>query len=233
MTTAFVEAARVETGADLRHVDTWLFDLDNTLYPAEDGFMLAIDARITAFAMRATGLAHDEARALQKRYWRDHGTTLAGLMANHAVDPHAYLAEVHDVPLDTLRPDPALRAALERLPGRRIVFTNGPQRHAERVLARLELGDLFADVFHLEAMALSPKPSAAAFERLAARHAITPASTAFFEDTASNLAPAAALGMTTVWVGPQAEGEAPPFVDHRAPALVPFLERARLATPGG
>ena len=222
---------REDGRADLRHVDTWLFDLDNTLYPAEDGFMRAIDARITAFAMRATGLPHDEARALQKRYWRDHGTTLAGLMAHHAVDPHAYLAEVHDVPLDALRPDPALRLALARLPGRRIVFTNGPQRHAERVLARLELGDVFADVFHLEAMALSPKPSAIAFQRLAERHAIAPAATAFFEDTASNLAPAAALGMTTVLVGAPAAGETPTFVDHLAPELVPFLERARLATP--
>ena len=221
-----------QEGADLVHVDTWVFDLDNTLYPADGPFMASIDARITAFAMHATGLEHDAARDLQKRYWREHGTTLAGLMAHHAVDPHAYLAEVHDVPLEVLAPDPRLNAALARLPGRRLVFTNGPARHAERVLARLELEALFEGVFHLEAAGLTPKPSPLAFERLMARHAVDPRATAFFEDTAGNLAPAHALGMTTVWLGAPAPGaEVPGFVDHHTAALAPFLEAARVATP--
>ena len=127
---------------------------------------------------------------------------------------------------------PAVREALRRLPGRRLVFTNGSAGHARRVLDHLRLADLFDDVFHLEAMGLVPKPNAQAFERLIAAHAVEPATTAFFEDTPANLAPAAALGMTTVLVGRQASAEGHGFVDHRAPALVPFLERARLATPG-
>lgn len=217
-------------GPDLRHVDTWLFDLDDTLYPSEAGFMRLIDARITAYTQRQTGLPHDAARDLQKRYLREHGTTLAGLMAHHEVDPHAFLADVHDVALDSLAPDPALHAALHRLPGRRLVFTNGSAAHAARVLDRLGLADAFQDVFALEAMDLVPKPNAQAFARLAQAHAVIPASTAFFEDSPVNLAPAAALGMTTVLVGPRAreDGHA---VDHRAPDLTPFLQSLRLATP--
>ena len=228
---SIADAADADVRPDLTHVDTWLFDLDDTLYPSEAGFMRLIDARITAYTMRETGLARDEAHALQKRYLREHGTTLAGLMAHHDVDPHAFLADVHDVALDSLQRDPALLAALLRLPGRRLVFTNGSAVHAARVLDRLALTDAFDEVFALEAMGLTPKPSAQAFARLAQAHAVTPAATAFFEDSPVNLAPAAALGMTTVLVGPRAVEAGHGFVHHRAPALVPFLERARVATP--
>ncbi len=131
------------TGADLTHVDVWLFDLDNTLYPPETEFMSLIEQRMAEFVARETGLPRAEALALQKRYLHEHGTTLAGLMARHDVDPEAFLTEVHDVSLDRLTPDAALRAALARLPGRRLVFTNGDDRHAERVLDKLELTDLF------------------------------------------------------------------------------------------
>ena len=211
--------------ADLRHVDTWLFDLDNTLYPADAAFMGLIEARMTAFVMRAVGLPHDEARVLQKRYFHDHGTTLAGLMAHDGIDPAAFLAEVHDVPLAGLSPDPELGLALAALPGRRLVFTNASAGHAQRVLTHLGLAQLFEDVFHIEAANLIPKPNLATFRRMAERHAITPATTAFFEDMAKNLAPAHALGMTTVLVG--SDADASPFVDHRTPALTPFLQRVR------
>jgi putative hydrolase of the HAD superfamily len=193
--------------------------------------MAAIDERITTYVMRENGLPHDAARDLQKRYLVEHGTSLDGLMANYSVDPHAYLDEVHDVSLDSLIPDPDLRTALFRLPGRRLVFTNGSARHAERVLEHLNLADLFEDVFHLEAADLIPKPKPEAFFRLIARHAVTPASAAFFEDSVRNLAPAAELGMTTVLVGEQASADRNAFVDHRTPALRPFLERARVMEP--
>ena len=111
------------TTPDLRHIDVWLFDLDNTLYPVESSFMGLIEKKMTAYVAREIGLSHDDAFALQKRYLREHGTTLAGLMANHGIDPEAYLDEVHDVSLDSLTPDPPLRDALARLPGRRLVFT--------------------------------------------------------------------------------------------------------------
>ncbi len=218
-------------GADLRHVDTWLFDLDNTLYADGDLFLGLIGERMTAYVQRVTGLPRAEAMALQQRYLHEQGATLAGMVAFHGVDSQHFLDEVHEVSLDSLVPDPRVREALGRLPGRRLVFTNGSAGHARRVLEHLRLDDLFDAVFHLEAMGLTPKPSPLAFERLIAAHGVALSTSAFFEDTPANLAPAAALGMTTVLVGRQASTDDHAFVDHRAPALVPFLERARLATP--
>lgn len=211
---------------DLTHVERWVFDLDNTLYPPECEFMVLVEGRINAFVVRESGLSPDEAMALQKRYLHEHGTTLAGLMAHHNVDPHRFLDEVHDVSLDCLRPGPELREALGRLPGRRLVFTNGSARHAERVLERLAIADLFDDVFHLEAADLVPKPDPRAFDRLIRRHALDPRASAFFEDTERNLAPAARLGMTTVLVGPHAPGVEAPHVNWRAERLPPFLQAA-------
>ena len=137
-------------GADLGHVRSWIFDLDNTLYPPETQFMKLVEKRINQYVVRASGMASDAAMVAQKGYLRDYGTSLAGLMANYRVDPHDFLAEVHDVPLDALSPDPGLRAGLERLDGPRLIFTNGSLAHAERVLERLELTDLFDGLFALE-----------------------------------------------------------------------------------
>lgn len=214
---------------DLSHVDTWIFDLDNTLYPAGTEFVGLIDERMTAFVMRETGLPYVEARALQKRYLAEHGTTLAGMMAFHGVDPHAFLDEVHDVSMDSLSPDPVLKAALRRLPGRRLVFTNGHSGHAERVLRHLELADAFDEVFHLEAADLIPKPRQEAFDALVRLHGVRPSTSAFFEDSERNLAPAAAMGMTTVLVGPHALTSTAAFVHHRTPTLAAFLNAARVA----
>jgi putative hydrolase of the HAD superfamily len=215
-------------GADLTHVDTWLFDLDNTLYPLESGLAGMVSERITGFVAELTGLPRPEAHALQKRYLADYGLTLSGMVAHHGVDPNVYHAMFHDLPLDVISPDPALRRALERLPGRRLVFTNADDVHAARVLERLKLPDLFEDVFHIGAAGFTPKPSPEAFERLLAAHAIQPATTAFFDDFERNLAPAAGLGMTTVLVGPAAETGVAPFVSHRTADLAAFLGGARL-----
>ncbi len=213
--------------SDLGHVDTWIFDLDNTLYPPNGEFMALIEGRMTAFVSRQTGLPPAEAHALQRRYLAEHGTTLAGLMANHGVDPYAFLDEVHDVSMESLRPDPRLIAAMAALPGRRLVFTNGHAAHARRVLDRLGLTGLIDETFHLETANLVPKPNPATFDLLVSLHAVTPASAAFFEDTEKNLAPAAALGMTTVLVGPHALTSTAPFVHHRTDSLPSFLEDVR------
>ena len=218
----------LDLGADLRHVDTWIFDLDNTLYPMTGQVGAQMDARISAYVQRVSGLEPDAAYALQKRYLREHGTTLAGLMAHHAVDPYAYLEDVHDVSLDSVSPDADLHAALESLPGRRLVFTNGSAGHAGRVLARLGFTDLFEHVFHLEAANLTPKPQARAYESLIAAHGVTPRTSAFFEDTERNLEPAHGYGMVTVLVGPHAEASQARFVDYRAAELTPFLQAARV-----
>jgi putative hydrolase of the HAD superfamily len=214
--------------ADLRHIDTWLFDLDNTLYPLDAGLGVDISDRITGFVERLTGLPREEARALQKRYLDEHGLTLKGLMLHHGVDPDEYHQLFADLSLETLARDPTLIAAIGRLPGRRLIFTNADAGHARRVMDHLDLSGLFSEVFHIESAGFIPKPDPEAFQRLLAAHAVSPATTAFFEDRALNLEPAAALGMTTVLVGPDAETATYPFVDHRAPRLAPFLAAAQV-----
>jgi putative hydrolase of the HAD superfamily len=214
--------------ADLTHVDTWLFDLDNTLYPASSGFMDEIEGRMTAYVQRVTGLPRDEAFALQKRYLAEHGLTLRGLMENHGVDPDEFHALFHDLSLEALAHDPDLVLSIARLPGRRLIFTNADDIHAERVLERLGLRDLFEDVFHIATFDYTPKPSPAPFQRMAATHGVEPARTAFFEDSERNLEPAAELGMTTVLVGAHATASTAPFIHHRTEDLAPFLKTARL-----
>ncbi|MDZ4375027.1 MAG: pyrimidine 5'-nucleotidase [Phenylobacterium sp.] len=214
--------------ADLAHVDTWLFDLDNTLYPAESGFMAEVVSRMTDFVEKVTGLPRDEAFKLQKTYLAEHGLTLKGMMLNHGVDPAEFHAIFHDISLEMLAHDPALLAALARLPGRRLIFTNADDLHARRVLQRLELTDLFDDVFHIGSAGYEPKPSPRAFAAIGAAHGLDPQATAFFEDSERNLEPAAGLGMTTVLVGAWAAQSTAPYVHHRTEKLAPFLAGARL-----
>jgi len=214
------------SAADLTHIDTWLFDLDNTLYPAESGFMSQIEARMTAFVEKVTGLPKPEAYALQKKYLAQHGLTLRGLMANHGVDPAEFHALFHDLSLESLAHDPELLAALLRLPGRRLIFTNADDIHAQRVLDHLGLTALFEEVFHIGSFDYAPKPDPAPFARMVGDHGVAPGATAFFEDSERNLAPAAALGMTTVLVGPHAVASTAPFVNHRTAKLAPFLASA-------
>ncbi len=213
---------------DLTHIDTWLFDLDNTLYPAESGFMGEIEKRMTAYVQKVTGLDAEPAYRLQKDYLARYGLTLGGLVEHHGVDPADFHAIFHDMSLEALAHDPALVAAIARLPGRRLIFTNADDVHAQRVLAHLGLGDLFHDVFHIGSADYVPKPDPRAFERMNAAHDIRPAATAFFEDREVNLAPAADLGMTTVLVGPHAPASTAPFVHHKTEKLAPFLAQARL-----
>ena len=216
------------TAADLTHIDTWLFDLDNTLYPVQSGFMGEIERRMTAFVQRVTGLEPDEAYSLQKRYLADYGLTLGGLIEHHGVDPSEFHAIFHDMSLEALAHDPALVAAIARLPGRRLIFTNADEVHAKRVLDHLGLDHLFDDIFHIGSAAYVPKPSPQAFARMNAAHGIDPAATAFFEDSERNLAPAFDLGMTTILVGPHAEASTAPFVRYKTDNLVSFLQDAHL-----
>lgn len=214
--------------ADLRHIDTWLFDLDNTLYPEESGFMSSVESRMTDFVAKVSGLPRDQAYVLQKKYLAEHGLTLKGLMLNHGVDPADFHALFHDLSLEVLAQDPDLLAALAHLPGRRFIFTNADDKHAERVMAHLGLADLFDDVFHIHSFGFAPKPDPLGFQRMIDAHGIAPPTTAFFEDSERNLKPAADLGMTTVLVGPRAAASTADFVHYRTAKLAPFLNAARL-----
>ena len=217
-----------DIAADLRGVKSWIFDLDNTLYPVESQFMGLVEKRINDYVVRTSGLPADEALVMQKSFLHDYGTSLAGLMTRYQIDPHHFLAEVHDVPLDVLEPDPAMRLGLERLKGPRVVFTNGATIHARRVLDKLGIADLFDGSFALEDADLIPKPDPRTFHKMLDRFGIDPATACFFEDTPQNLAPAKALGMTTVLVGPKAFSAEGDYIDYRASALPHFLTTANL-----
>ena len=214
--------------ADLRHVDSWIFDLDDTLYPRESEVMALVSDRMTEFMVQFTGLPRDEAWTLQKKYFHEHGTTLAGLMAHHGLPPEEFLTFVHDISLDGLSADAELRQGLERLPGRRLVFTNGSGDHAERVLAKLGVADLFEDIFHIASADYLPTPAVSTFDKMAKAFGLTPKSAVFFEDSERNLEPAAAMGMTTVMVGQHALDSTANFVHHRTSRLPPFQIGARL-----
>ena len=229
--------ARVAEAKGFDHVETWVFDLDNTLYPASSRLFDQIDAKITAWVMARTGLDGLTARALQKYYYRTHGTTLKGLMTEDGLDPDDFLAFVHDIDHSVLVPAPELAAAIARLPGRRFVLTNGSRRHAESVIARLGVDELFEDVFDIAASGYVPKPEAAAYRTFLDLHGIEPASAAMFEDLSKNLTVPHALGMRTVLVVPrdgEPEGlerltapddaEAGPHVDHVTDDLPGFLK---------
>lgn len=199
-------AARTEKGADgpgsgpdFRHVHAWLFDLDNTLYRADCGIFSQIESRMTDYVARFLGLPRDEARQLQKTLYRAHGTTMNGLMRLHGANPDEYLAYVHDIDLSALAPDPALVAAVTRLPGRRIIFTNGCRHHAGRILGRIGLDHLFGEIWDIRTLGFVPKPDPAAYRNVAAA-GLEPRSAAMFDDIPHNLAAAQALGMTTVWL---------------------------------
>ena len=205
------------------HVRHWVFDLDNTLYSPAVRLFDQIERRMTDFVMRVTGHAEAEASALRLRYWQDHGTTLAGLMAHHEVDPDAYLVEVHDISFDALTPDPHLARLITALPGRKIVYTKGSAPYAARVLEARGLEAAFDAIYGVEDAGFLPKPQPEAFARIFARDGTDAATAAMFEDDPRNLAAPHALGMRTVHVAPaRAPGD---HIHHHTDDLPDFLRR--------
>jgi putative hydrolase of the HAD superfamily len=203
------------------HVETWVFDLDNTLYPPGVRLFDQIEARMAAYVMRTLGLDEAAAHVLRADYWRNHGTTLAGLMREHDIDPEPYLAEVHDIDLADVPPAPALSAALGRLPGRKIVYTNGSREHARRVTAACGLEGCFEALYGFEDALYVPKPRPDAFAAVFALDGLAPERGAMFEDDHRNLEVPHGLGMRTVLVGPAG---AHPHVHHVTNDLTTFLE---------
>ncbi len=181
-------------------LDAWVFDLDNTLYPASGTLFPQIDVRMRQFIAERLNLPSDDAFRLQKRYYREFGTTLRGLMVCHAIEPDEFLDFVHHIDCTVLQPCQRLTAALASLPGRKLVFTNGTERHALNVLDRLGISQHFEGIFDIRAAAYLPKPQPETYDLMVRRHGISPRQAAMFEDIPRNLRPAAAIGMTTVWV---------------------------------
>lgn len=189
--------------AHFTHVRAWVFDLDNTLYPPEARLFDQIEVKMTAFVQSALGVTRERADFLRADYWRRYGTTLAGLMNEHNVDPGPYLHEVHEIDMSHLTPDPELASLITRLPGRRIVYTNGTEPYARRVLAARGLSDVFDAVYGVEHADFRPKPEQAAFEAVFALDGLAADQGAMFEDDVRNLAAPHAMGMRTVHVGPK------------------------------
>jgi putative hydrolase of the HAD superfamily len=219
------------------HITTWVFDLDNTLYPADSGIWPKIDERITLFLVELFGIDGQSARALQKHYYSRHGTTLKGLVEEHPDLTERFLDFVHDIDRSSLKPDPVLAREIGRLPGRRLIFTNGSRAHAILTAKQLGLEGLFEDAFDIVAAGLIPKPAEGAYDLFFKRYEVDPKATAMFEDVTRNLAVPKAKGMTTTLVATkagrkdhreahdQAISDAADFADFVTDDLSEFLAR--------
>ncbi len=221
---------------DFRHIETWVFDLDNTLYPHHVNLWQQVDERIRDYIAGYLKIPHAEAFRVQKDYYKRYGTSMRGLMTEHGMAPDDFLDYVHQIDHSPLEANEALGLAIEKLPGRKLILTNGTRRHAQAVLERLKLDRHFDDVFDIVAAELEPKPSPQTYARFLSAHRVEPAKAAMFEDLARNLAVPHGLGMTTVLVVPQhtrevfredweLEGRDAPHVDHVTDDLAAFLDR--------
>lgn len=189
--------------ASFAHVRDWVFDLDNTLYPHHTNLFSQIDVKMTSYVSELLQLPRDAARRLQKELYLEHGTTLAGLMARHGIDPDDFLQRVHDIDYSWLEPDEALGEAIRALPGRKFILTNGSRGHAENTARQLGILDHFDDIFDIVAAELKPKPGREAYDSFVALHKVAGPNAVMFEDLARNLTVPKLLGMTTVLVVPK------------------------------
>lgn len=217
-------------------IDAWLFDLDNTLYPRHTNLFLQVDQRIREYVERLLDLVPDEAQRVQKDYYRRYGTTLRGLMEEHGVAPDEFLEYVHDIDHSPVEADPRLASAIERLPGRKYIFTNGSRTHAEKVAARLGVTDHFDDIFDIIRAGHVPKPNRETYDLFITETGIDPGRAAMFEDLSRNLEVPSKLGMATVLVVPHGTGEVfheswelegrdAPHVDFLTDDLGAFLDK--------
>jgi putative hydrolase of the HAD superfamily len=220
-------------------IDTWVFDLDNTLYPHHLNLWQQVDARIRSYIADFLKVSHDEAFRLQKDYYKRYGTSMRGMMTEHGMNPDDYLAFVHQIDHSPLEPDPVLGAAIEKLPGRKLILTNGTRKHADAVMRRLAIHEHFEDVFDIVAAELEPKPLPQTYDKFLKAHGVDPARAAMFEDLSRNLSVPHALGMTTVLVVPEGtrevfreswemEGRDADHVDYVTDDLAGFLGRLTL-----
>jgi len=214
--------------ATLSHIENWIFDLDNTLYPASGDLWTQIDAKIGAYVQTLLDCGPEEAHRIQKSYFHSHGTTLSGLMAEHDVDPHHYLDAVHEVDLSGIETNLALAEALVRLPGRKLIFTNANAPYAAQVLERLGMTETFEAIHDIHSTEYRPKPDPLAYAGLCKAFDLDPTKSLFVEDMARNLKPAKAIGMTTVWIdngSEQTDDADRSFIDYTITDLGAWLHQ--------
>lgn len=206
------------------HIDTWVFDLDNTLYDAETHVFVECGKRMTGFVARHLGIAPEEADKIRKKFYMKYGTTLRGMMTEHGVAPEDFLKEVHDIDLTAVPPCPVTQEYLARLQGRRFVFTNAPRDFAQKMMTQLGITQHFDGVFAIEDADYWPKPKPDTYNIFLKKYGIDPKSSCMFEDMQVNLKPAHDLGMTTVWLHGKDEPPHHPHVHHKAEKLSHWLK---------
>lgn len=220
-----------------RHIDVWVFDLDNTLYPHDADLWPQIDNRITAYVSAMFGLDGLSSRALQKYWYTRYGTTLKALMDEHKINPREFLDIAHDIDRSSLAPNKLLGAAIAALPGRKLILTNGDRSHAHKTMLQLGINEHFEDVFGIEEAEFTPKPDMRTYEKFLMRHDVDPTKAAMFEDLEKNLRAPHELGMTTVLITPagadphreaweRQQLTAAPHIDWSTDNLAEFLAQA-------
>ena len=181
-------------------IDTWIFDLDNTLYSADSGIFQQVHKLMGKFIVEHLNVNINEAKKIQRRYYKKHGTTLRGLMDNHGIDPDSFLEEVHKLDYSIVSPNLKLAKNLENLNGKKFIFTNANKKHADIILDKLQITNLFEGIFDIKMANYIPKPEIQTYEKLIETYNINPNKTIMFDDIAKNLVPASKIGFTTVWI---------------------------------
>ena len=184
----------------MKNIKNWVFDLDNTLYPAKVDLFSQVDFKMGAYIEKMFDVSYAEAKKRQKHFFKKHGTTLRGLMTEHGIEPQEYLNFVHDIDFTVLKPDEALNLAIRNLPGEKFIYTNASTEYAQKVLSQIGLKDTFRDFFDIHDASFLPKPDIRSYHKMIDKFAIDPVKSVMIEDIAGNLNPAAEIGMTTVWV---------------------------------
>ena len=213
-----------------KKINTWIFDLDNTLYSADSGIFQQVHDLMGKFVSSHLDIGIEEAKIIQKNYYKQHGTTLRGMMDNHGVDPDHFLAEVHKLDYSIVGPNHKLNEELKKLQGRKIIYTNANMQHALEILERIELSNFFEEIYDIKMANYIPKPELAPYKQMIAQFDIETKSSAMFDDIAKNLVPAKNVGFTSVWIDAGYENfsddikSSKQYLDYETTNITEFLE---------
>ena len=217
-----------------KKIDTWIFDLDNTLYSADSGIFQQVHKLMGKFIVDHLNLNINEAKKIQRKYYKKHGTTLRGLMDHHGIDPDSFLEEVHNLDYSIVSPNLKLAKNLENLNGKKFIFTNANKKHADIILDKLQIANLFEGIFDIKMANYIPKPEIQTYEKLIETYKITPNKTIMFDDIAKNLVPASKMGFITVWIDVGHENfsddiaSSKKYLDHQTKDLSQWLSNINM-----
>ena len=215
-----------------RSIKYWIFDLDNTLYSGKTKVFEQVDKKMSKYISSKLNISVEEAKKIQKNYFHKYNTTLNGMIKNHKTDPNEFLEFVHDINIDFLQKDIELAKEMEKLEGKKIIFTNGSRKHAINVTKRIGIDQYFDDIFDIVDSDFIPKPAIVPYKKLVEKHKIDPKLCALAEDIARNLKPAYEMGMKTIWIEnnePWAkEFSDSDFINYKTNNLSEFIKKINL-----